>query len=188
VYLENFEVYVSDIKWLASGVYRIEFGYDLRHAVRRPGGSSDGTGTMKNIWLAWVCLLLAPVASRADGLATLSDARKVTDRAVALFAQEKFPEGYAALKPYWPLPAVEIDSLAHQTNMQWPIVRQRFGTSIATEFVKQVDGGPSFVRFIHLQKFQNHAIRWVFTFYKPKDQWIINSVSFDDKLETLFGS
>jgi hypothetical protein len=27
VYLENFEVYVSDIKRLASGVYRIEFGY-----------------------------------------------------------------------------------------------------------------------------------------------------------------
>jgi hypothetical protein len=27
VYLENFEVYVSAIKYLASGVYRIEFGY-----------------------------------------------------------------------------------------------------------------------------------------------------------------
>ena len=28
VYLENYEVYVSDIKRLASGVYRVEFGYD----------------------------------------------------------------------------------------------------------------------------------------------------------------
>lgn len=141
---------------------------------------------MKNTVLALLCLLLAPVVSRADGLATLSDARKVTDRAVALFVQEKFADGYATLKPYWPLPAVEIDNLANQTNMQWPMVRQRFGASIASEFVKQIEGGPSFARFIYLQKFQNHAVRWVFTFYKPKDQWIINAVSFDDKLETLF--
>jgi hypothetical protein len=28
VYLENYEVYVSDIRHLASGLYRIEFGYD----------------------------------------------------------------------------------------------------------------------------------------------------------------
>lgn len=27
VYLENFEIYVSDIKRLASGIYRVEFGY-----------------------------------------------------------------------------------------------------------------------------------------------------------------
>jgi hypothetical protein len=141
---------------------------------------------MKHVYVALLCILLAPFAARADGLATLSEARKVSDRAVALFVQEKFAEGYGSLKAYWPLPAVEIDNLANQTNMQWPIVRQRFGTSIGTDFVRQIDGGSSFARFVYLQKFQNHAVRWVFTFYKPKDQWIINAVSFDDKIELLF--
>jgi hypothetical protein len=94
--------------------------------------------------------------------------------------------GYETLKPYWPLASVEIDNLANQTNTQWPMVKQRFGTSIATEFIKETKAGDSLARFVYLQKFQNHAIRWVFTFYKPKDRWIINGVSFDDRLDLLF--
>lgn len=131
-------------------------------------------------------LLLAPIASRSDDFGTLADARKIADQAVSLFAVEKFTEGYGSLKPYWPLAAVEIDSVANQTTTQWPIVRQRFGTTIGTEFVRQVEGGSSFARFIYLQKFQNHAIRWVFTFYKPKERWIVNGVSFDDQVQLLF--
>jgi hypothetical protein len=138
---------------------------------------------MKAICLALA--LLAPVSVLADDFATLAEARKVTDNAVALFRQEKIVEAYGSLKPYWPLAGVEIDNLANQTNTQWPLVRQRFGTSIGTEFVEQSESGHSLARFIYLQKFQNHAIRWVFTFYKPGDRWIINAVSFDDRLDLL---
>lgn len=67
--------------------------------------------------MALLCLMLAPCASHADDFANLTDARKVADQAVALFAQEKFAEAYGSLKPYWPLAAVEIDNLANQTNM-----------------------------------------------------------------------
>ena len=141
---------------------------------------------MRTIVAAWLFFLAVPVTTLADDLATLVEARKVSDRAVALFAKEKFAEGYGSLKPYWPLPAVEVDSLANQTNMQWPLVRQRFGPSIGTEFVNEAQAGASFGRFIYLQKFQNHAVRWVFTFYKPKDRWIINGVSFDDQVHQLF--
>lgn len=136
--------------------------------------------------LIFLCLLVLPSAAFAGDFANLTDARKVTDKAVSLFQQEKIVAGYETLKPYWPLPSVEIDNLANQTNMQWPMVKQRFGTSMATEFVKEIKGGESLARFVYLQKFQNHAIRWVFTFYKPKDRWIINAVSFDDRVELLF--
>lgn len=37
-----------------------------------------------------------------------------------------------------------------------------------------------------LQKFQNHAIRWVFVLYKPQKRWMINGVFFDDQLKELF--
>ncbi len=122
----------------------------------------------------------------ADELSTLADAREVTDKAVALFQNEMIVEGYNVLKPYWPLQTIEIDSLANQTGTQWPMIKQRFGTSIATEFVKEMHAGKSLARFVYMQKFQNHAIRWVFTFYRPRDKWIVNGVSFDDRLELLF--
>ncbi|UXY17264.1 hypothetical protein N8I74_09720 [Chitiniphilus purpureus] len=141
---------------------------------------------MKNACIAFLLALIAPVASYADDFATLADVRKAADRAIALFREEKFVEGYDSLKPYWPLPAVEVDNMANQTSVQWPLVRQRFGLSIGTEFVSQVEGGPSLARLVYLQKFQRHALRWVFTFYKPKDRWVINSVSFDDQIQLLF--
>ncbi len=141
---------------------------------------------MKTVLITIVFAILIPAAARADHFDSLEDARKIADRAVAFFAEEKFAEGYGLLKPYWPLPPVEIDNLANQTNTQWPIVRQRFGTTVSTEFVEQLAGGSSFSRVIYLQKFQNHAIRWVFTFYKPKDRWVVNAVSFDDQIGQLF--
>lgn len=131
-------------------------------------------------------ITILPLPINAAELANLMEAKKVADKAVSLFQQEKIVAGYGTLKPFWPLPSVEIDNLASQTNTQWPMVRQRFGTSIGTEFVKELRVGESFARFVYLQKFKNHALRWVFTFYKPKDRWIINAVSFDDRLDLLF--
>jgi hypothetical protein len=141
---------------------------------------------MRTIGIALLSLLLGSVVARADDLTTLAEAKKMTDRAVALFAEEQFAEAYGTLKPYWPLPEVEIDNLANQTSMQWPLVRQRFGATVGTEFVSQNEVGSSLARVVYLQKFQNHALRWVFHFYKPKDRWVINAVTFDDQLHLLF--
>ena len=95
-------------------------------------------------------------------------------------------EAYDAVKPYWPLPAVEIDGLANQMNTQWPMVKQRFGTSLAIEFVHTKKVADSFVEYTYLQKFERHALRWVIVLYKPADHWLINAVSWDDSVSLLF--
>jgi hypothetical protein len=102
------------------------------------------------------------------------------------FKLDKISEGYSVLKPYWPLPSVEIDNLINKTTTQWPMVKQRFGESLGTEFIKEERVGKSFVRYTYLHKFNNHAIRWLFILYKPKGQWVINGVSFDDNVNELF--
>ncbi|MDQ8020918.1 MAG: hypothetical protein REI94_03710 [Moraxellaceae bacterium] len=136
--------------------------------------------------LALLCILIAPITARSAEFATLADARKTADTAVAFFVQEKVVAGYGVLKPYWPVPGVEVDNLANQTNTQWPMLKGRFGQSLRSEFVKECKAGESLARFVYLQKFQNHALRWVFTIYKPKDKWVFNSVSFDDNVGVLF--
>ncbi|MET0068259.1 MAG: hypothetical protein ABW076_18090 [Candidatus Thiodiazotropha sp.] len=130
-------------------------------------------------------LLLSSCAG-ADSFASLNQARSVFERAMKAFQNEQITEGYKTLKPYWPLPGVEIDNLANTTNTQWPLVKQRFGVSIGTEFIMEQKAGDSLARFIYLQKFENHAIRWMFRLYKPRDKWVINGVSFDDQIEQLF--
>lgn len=141
---------------------------------------------MNIVRLILIPLLAISGSALSDDFASLADARKVSDKSVSFFKQEKIVEAYNTLKPYWPLPPVEIDNLANQTNTQWPMLKQRFGASIDTEFVKEQKVGESLARFIYLQKFQNHAVVWIFVFYKPKDSWVINSVSFTDRNSLLF--
>jgi hypothetical protein len=72
-----------------------------------------------------LALLALPNLASAEQLASLADARKLADSAVALFREEKFAEGYGLLIPYWPLEPAEIESLVDQTISQWPVVQQR---------------------------------------------------------------
>jgi len=69
---------------------------------------------------------------------------------------------------------------------QWPAIESRFGASIGSEFVKEVGIGQSFSRCYYLQKFEKHAIYWTIDAYRPNDLWQINTVSFNDSLESLF--
>ena len=140
---------------------------------------------MRLLRIAVGCLLLVSFQANADSFANLTEARKVADKAVALFKEEKMVEGYNVVKPFWPLPPVEIDSLANQTATQWPMVKQRFGASLSTEFIVETKAGQSIAQLVYLHKFERHALRWVFVFYKPADRWLINSVSFDDKIDQL---
>ena len=125
-------------------------------------------------------------ASTPKTLASVGEARNVADQAMALVKQEKFAEAYGTVKAFWPLPAIEIDGLANQMNTQWPMVQQRYGKSLATEFISERKIGDSFIKYTYLQKFERHAIRWTFVFYKPKDRWLVNGVSWDDGVNELF--
>ena len=121
-----------------------------------------------------------------QGLPDIETALALSLSAMEQFGAEDIATGYNILKPYWPLPMVEIDNLANQTATQWPVVQQRFGRSLGIEFVKKENVGESFVRFTHVQKFEKHALRWIFTFYRPGEHWVINSVTFDDQIDLLF--
>jgi len=90
------------------------------------------------------------------------------------------------LKPYWPIPEVEIDSLVNQLDLQEPMIAKRFGKSLSMEFIKSESIGNSLYKITYLRKYEAHAMRWVFLFYKPSDIWYVNSVSTDDKLLELY--
>lgn len=136
--------------------------------------------------VGFATFVAAQEAATEKKLTTAADARKLAEQAMSFVRQEKFAEAYAAVKPFWPLPAIEIDGLANQMNTQWPVVQQRYGKTVATEFIREGRIGESFVQYTYLQKFERHAIRWTFVFYKPSDHWLVNAVSWDDGVHQLF--
>ena len=136
----------------------------------------------------WILVLMLFVAQpvAAAGLKDISETKSLSDKIVQHFVKEEFNKGLDIAKAYWPLPPVEIDNLSNQINTQWSLVRQRFGNPTGTELIREERIGKSFVRFYYLHKFENHAIYWSITFYKPKDEWKINGLNFKDDLDSLF--
>jgi hypothetical protein len=138
----------------------------------------------KIILLVWFIVLANSV--QAGGFKTEKECRSFSDTLMDHFVAANFQEGLNSAKPYWPLPEVEIDSMANQIKQQWPVVDQRFGKAIDKEFIKEKRLGKSFVRFYYLHKFEKHAIYWQIDFYKPHEEWLINHITFLDKLDSLF--
>ena len=44
----------------------------------------------------------------------------------------------------------------------------------------------SILRIAYIETFERHIIRWVFTFYRPEDRWVVNGVTWDDDIDALF--
>ncbi|MCK5707529.1 MAG: hypothetical protein KAI43_07725 [Candidatus Aureabacteria bacterium] len=140
---------------------------------------------MKKIIFLFILIMLSNTAF-AGGFKTDQDCRAFSDKLMDYFINAKFQDGLNSAKPFWPLPEVEVDSLANQIKQQWPIVDQRFGKSVSKEFVSEERIGKSFLRYYYLHKFENHSIYWRIDFYKPHAEWIINSIIFRDDLDFLF--
>ncbi|RMI14195.1 MAG: hypothetical protein D6681_05385 [Calditrichaeota bacterium] len=134
------------------------------------------------------CVLLITQIMPQTSLEEVSKTKAISDEIMQYFVKEEFVQGFDIAKKYWPLPPVEIEGLINQINTQWAIVRQRFGKSIGMEFIREERIGKSFVRYYYLHKFEKHALCWSFTYYKPGDEWVMNSVNFQDKFEFLFES
>ncbi|MBN2824921.1 MAG: hypothetical protein JXQ76_06350 [Campylobacterales bacterium] len=116
----------------------------------------------------------------------IQDPKEVTQKIMEHFVKTDFEAGLELAKKYWVLPNREIDNLGRQIKRQWDVIHKRFGRSLAEEFIKSETLGKSFIRYYYLQKFENHAIYWRFTFYRSNSLWQINEINFKDDLNILF--
>lgn len=136
-------------------------------------------------WVFIFTLLFSQVITAAP-LKDVAETKTLSNTIMQHFLKEEFDKGLNIAKAYWPLPPVEIDSLANQINTQWSVVQQRFGKPTGIELVSEESIGQSFVRYYFLHKFENHAIYWKFTYYRPNNEWKINGITFQDDLDFLF--
>ena len=61
-----------------------------------------------------------------------------------------------------------------------------FGETVGINLVKEQLVADSLVRITYIERFERHLIRWNFTFYRPKSQWVVNAIVWDDDVDALF--
>jgi hypothetical protein len=138
-----------------------------------------------------ICILVLVLASGfadAQGVSSLADLRRVTDEVMKKVGDGNVEAGLLAFKHLTIIPQSEFETLVGQTKLQLPMVVGRFGASIGQEFLSEDKIGDSLARITYINKFEKHAMRWVFYCYKGKNGWVINTFRFDDKWPELFGN
>jgi len=140
---------------------------------------------MKIFNILIIVLLMTQTAS-AETIKDVPGTRSLSDKIVHLFLKEKFDKGMTLSKQYWSMPSFELDRLASQLNSQWPPMKKNYGEPVGMEFVKATKINDTFVKYYYLHKFQNHAIYWMITFYKPAKAWKLNGITFKSDTSILF--
>jgi hypothetical protein len=141
---------------------------------------------MKKIFLALLISVCSLNAFAAKTLPDVAATKAFTDGVVALIAKGNLESSYTLLGGYWALPEAEFKKMVSDSQQQRIPMAQRYGKVIGAEYLKSETVGQSFVRHIYLEKLDTHAVRWIFTFYKPNDVWILNAVLWDDQVYALF--
>ena len=139
--------------------------------------------TMKYIIIiAFMLIFITACEDRTSEKKTFDIAQEV----VSFVEQNKVDQAFEILKLHWPLSPSEVDNLREHTERQREVVKSRYGLPIGVEFISTEKVGKSLIKHTFIEKFERHSLKWQLSFYKPKDQWIINSVYWDDKISELY--
>ena len=134
-------------------------------------------------------LVLTVIASgvrAAEHLTTESQARALAESAMKFISGDKINEAFAVHTPHWPMPKNEIDTLILKTIEQRNVVEPRFGKARGYIFVREEKLGDFVLRYTYAEKRERHVLRWRIMFYKAADEWLVNSIAWDDRLDLLF--
>jgi len=135
-----------------------------------------------------LCILLAMFCTsvRAASLATEAEARALAESVMVELAAGRVMKGLERLRPYNVYPKEEFDAMLAKTQEQLPAMQQRFGAPIGWDFVIVEKVGDSLRQYVFLQKFERLVMVWRFIFYRPRDQWLLNTFYYDDRVQLLF--
>ena len=119
-------------------------------------------------------------------LKDIAETQKLSKKVVQLFNENKILESFDELTPYWPMPKNEFDAIKEKTIKYLNIIEQRFGKSIGTLKVKNETISEIALRETYFIRYENTAIRLIFTYYKNDKGWIVNAFKWDDSFTEEF--
>lgn len=133
------------------------------------------------LWISGSTIAIAS-PSKSDEKTTY----KIAEQFVSKVEKGDINQAFDQIKPFWPLADSEVDDLKAHTIRERETVQKRYGQPIEIEFIRTEFVGNSMIKHTFIEKFEKHALKWQVSFYKPKKDWIINSVYWDDKISELY--
>jgi hypothetical protein len=137
-----------------------------------------------------VVVLLLIISFQSFGqekyLKDAGETEKLSIKSTEFFIANKMKNCFSELQKYWPLPENEIESLQEKTTRYMNIIEERFGKPIDFKKVKNETISDFAIRETYIIRFENTAIRVIYTYYKNDKGWILNEFKWDDSFSEEF--
>lgn len=135
--------------------------------------------------LALSAMLCMPAFSQTV-LKDTQAARELSDQMMKLIAAGDMEAGIRLAKPYLVIPDAELEAMIGQAKLQAPMLAQRFGKPIGSEFIREERAGENLLRILQICRHEKHVTRWSFYFYRGAAGWVLNTFNFDDNIKAVF--
>ena len=140
----------------------------------------------KPLILAFLVFICLNLSAQEKYLKDVSQTQELSKKIVGLFNDNEISNAFQELTLYWPIPQNEINALEEKTIKYLNLINERFGKSIGTLKVKNETIADVAVRETYLIRYENTAIRLIFTYYKNDSGWIVNAFEWDDSFAAEF--
>lgn len=141
---------------------------------------------VRSACIALMCLLCS--GAMAETLQDASSARTLTDQVMQKVGKGDMVGGVESIRPYLIVPPAEFEVILEQLKLQLPVQAQRFGKSIGVEYIRTDKVGDNLLRIVQLHRFEKHAMRWNFYFYRGNEGWVLNTFTASDDIHNLFAN
>jgi hypothetical protein len=141
---------------------------------------------LKAILLTSFTLFVSTVNSQTSFIKDAEAAKQISQQVAQDFKENKISEAFNRIRKYWPLPENEINILETQTVSSLNLISDRYGRAESIVKVREEGIKDTGIRETYLLKFENTAIRIIFTYYKNNSGWIINSFKWDSDFDEEF--
>ena len=149
--------------------------------------SLDGTGMSGGPSVVPVQdLQVTPARAGSQPLKNAADAQKLCEGFLTEIDRGDFDKAYELMMRHSWLPEKEVMAVKAATQKQLPALAPRFGRIVGHEFIRKETAGASLIRLVYITKFENHVLRWRFLFYNSGKGWLVNTFSYDDKIQEMF--
>ena len=135
---------------------------------------------MKRIYLITFTLLLFCFCQVADA----KEPKEFTSSFFKMVQSGKIPEAYDQLFSGSQIPAQKpqaVEAFKRQTASGLPM----YGNILGVELYREEIIGASLVRLVYILKSEMAPIVWEFYFYKPKSEWFLCNLLFNDEFNSL---
>ncbi|WP_158497836.1 DUF2059 domain-containing protein [Pseudoxanthomonas suwonensis] len=183
--------------------YRSDLGVTLRNASISANSTAYrayepvvGPGEAYDAFAEKIAAILArrtPSGSPAEAqrtpvaLETADAAVALSDRFMQDIVKGRVSQAFEMARTHTLVADADIGKMIADLEQVGPAMANRFGESIGYELLHNDSIGGSLIRSVFLHRFQNHAMVWMFVWYRGDSGWMLSTFRYSDDVSLLFG-